>query len=270
MNGLLLAVLLPLHFTAPADTLGMDAAGRPPLSSVHEYVFQQLDANDKTTVIPGYADSVGSAILTPHAPGTRETVWLAPGANRSPVTIYVLSLDASGKLIARSNGSVLAPRSVPWATRSAAWTALNVPIVEQAPERCGEAALAMVLRYYGAAPTALREVDGVFNPAVAGSRIDDLADAARRAGYDATVAALTPDSLIELLSDGVPPILLYRDGSGPAAPGRFGVVTEWDASQASFTLNDGTARRRVTRRDDLVKQWTLAGSLALIVRERAR
>jgi ABC-type bacteriocin/lantibiotic exporter with double-glycine peptidase domain len=155
------------------------------------------------------------------------------------------------------------------ATRRAPWMALNVPIVEQTPERCGEAALAMVLRYYGAAPAALREVEGLFDHAAAGSRIDELAEAARRAGYDATVAVLTPDSLVDLLSDGVPPILLYQNSSGPATLGHFGVVTEWDASEASFTLNDGTARRRVTHRDELVKQWTLAGSQALIVRERA-
>ena len=248
----------------------MDAAGRLPLSSVHEYVFQQLDANDKTTVIPGYADSVGSAILTPHAPGTRETVWLAPGANRSPVTIYVLSLDASGKLIARSNGSVLAPRSVPWATRSAAWTASTCQSSSRRPNAAGRR-----LSPWSCAITA--PPPRHFARWTASSIPQWLAHGSttwrtRRAGRATTRPwrRSRPISLIELLSDGVPPILLYRDGSGPAAPGRFGVVTEWDASQASFTLNDGTARRRVTRRDDLVKQWTLAGSLALIVRERAR
>lgn len=273
MMFLLAAVLLPLHFTAPADTLGMDAEGRVRLSAhpVRAYVFHQLDANGTMTVVPGYADSTGSAILAPKAPGTRETVWLAPPSDGTPVTIFVLSLDASGNLSAPSNGCVMGTRPAPalLAGRRAAWTVLNVPLVEQTPERCGQAALAMVLRYYGAAPAALLEVDHAYDPVLRGSLITDLAGAARRAGYEAAVATLTPDSLIDLLSDGVPPIVLYQNGTGPLTVKHFGVVTGWDAAQASFTLHDGTAQRRLTARNDLAKRWETAGSLALIVRQRA-
>ena len=45
------------------------------------------------------------------------------------------------------------------------------------------------------------------------------------------------------------------------------VVTGWDAARESFTLNDGGASRRVSRRADLEKRWRTAGSQALIVRE---
>ena len=273
MHPLLLAVLVPLHFTAPADTIGADAAGQVRLSAhpVHAYLFHQLETNGTMTAIPGYADSAGSAIITPHLPGTRETVWLAPRGNANPVTIYVLSLDASGNMSAPSNACVVGRLSAPalLAKRQEAWTSLNVPLVRESRERCGQAALAMVLRYYGAAPTVLREVEGTYDPALHGSLITELAGAARRAGFEADIATLTPDSLIDLLNDGEPPILLYQNDSGPARLRHFGVVTGWDAAEASFTLHDGTARRRVTRRDDLVKRWETAGSLALIVRERA-
>jgi hypothetical protein len=270
MNCLVLALLVPLHFTAPADTLAPDAAGKVRVSAdpVHAYVFHQCDSNGTMTEILGYANSIGSAILTPHAPGTRETVWLAPGPSSRPVTIYVTSLDASGNLSAPSNGCVIGDRPAQMALRHAAWTTLDVPLVKQAPRRCGQAALVMVLRYYGAAPAALREAEGAYNPALRGSLITDLAGAARRAGYEAAITRLTPDSLIDLLNDGVPPILLYQNGSGPATFRHFGVVTGWDATNASFTLHDGTARRRVTRRDDLAKRWETAGSLALIVRQK--
>ena len=109
-------------------------------------------------------------------------------------------------------------------------------------------------------------MDDAYDPVLRGALMADLADAARRAGYEAAVASLTPDSLISLLNDGVPPILLYQDGSGPAAARQFGVVTGWDAAHASVTLHDGGARPRVTPLDDLVKQWETAGSLTLIVR----
>src|SRR5438128_2674746 len=82
-------------------------------------------------------------------------------------------------------------------------TGLDVPIVAQRPERCGQAALEMVLRYYGANAEAIRESDRAYDPALRGSLITDLAAAARRAGYDAEIATLVPDSLVALLATGV-------------------------------------------------------------------
>jgi len=272
MNLLMAVVLLPLHFTAPADTLGTDAGGRVRLSAqpVHSYVFQQLESKGTIIAIPGYADSAGTTILLPHSPGTRETVWLAAGANRGAVTVYVSSRDRNGNLSGLSNACVLGnpPIAAPPAIRRAGQTALEVPVILQTPERCGPAALAMVLRYYGAAPEALLEAEGAYDPVLRGSLITDLAGAARRAGYPAAIATLTPDSVIELLGSGVPPILLYQNGRGPITVGHFGVVTGWDPGRGVFTLNDGTSRPRVTSRADLVKRWETAGSQALVVRQR--
>ena len=141
--------------------------------------------------------------------------------------------------------------------------------VKQAPERCGPAALEMVLRYYGADATAVREADRAYDPVLRGSLITDLAAAAERAGYAASVATLTPDSLVVLLEAGVPPIVLYQSGRGPVSRRHFGVVTSWDAARGVFVLNEGGARPRATRRDDLEKRWRTAGSQALIVRRRA-
>jgi ABC-type bacteriocin/lantibiotic exporter with double-glycine peptidase domain len=151
----------------------------------------------------------------------------------------------------------------------AAGTALDVPVVRQAPERCGQAALEMVLRYYGADPAALHEGAGAYDPALRGSLITDLAAAARRAGFEAEVATLTPDSLIALLAADVPPVVLYQNGRRPLTVPHFGVVTGWDPAREAFTLNDGGALPRVMRRGDLAKRWRTAGSQALIVRRRA-
>ena len=272
MNVLLALVLLPLQFTAPADTLGVDPAGRARLSPapVHAYVFHRRDWNGMLTPVPGYADSAGLALLRPHAPGTQETAWLAPGAEGGAVTIYISSLDAEGNLSAPSNACVIgnSAKGARTARCHAGRTALAVPLVRQARARCGQAALAMVLRYYGAGPAALREVDGAYDPVLRGSLITDLAGAARKAGYVAAVSTLTAESLIDLLNNGVPPILLYQSGTGPLTVRHFGVVTAWDASHAAFTLHDGSARPRVTRRRDLVKRWETAGSQALIVQQR--
>ena len=148
--------------------------------------------------------------------------------------------------------------------------ALDVPLVKQARERCGQAALEMVLRYYGADGAAVREADRAYDPVLRGSLITDLAMAAERAGYEASVATLAPDSLIGLLAAGVPPILLYQQGSGPITVRHYGVVTSWDARRDAFTLQDGGARPRSARQDDLARRWRTAGSQALVVRKRVR
>jgi ABC-type bacteriocin/lantibiotic exporter with double-glycine peptidase domain len=161
------------------------------------------------------------------------------------------------------------PSVTPSGPPAGARTALEVPVVVQAPERCGQAALEMVLRYYGADSTALRESGRAYDPALRGSLITDLAAAARRAGYEATVATLIPDSLVALLAAGVPPILLYQNGRAPLTVAHFGVVTGWAPAREAFTLNDGGARPRVVGRADLAKRWRTAGSQALIIRRRS-
>jgi ABC-type bacteriocin/lantibiotic exporter with double-glycine peptidase domain len=153
-------------------------------------------------------------------------------------------------------------------TASATGTSLAVPIVKQAPERCGQASLEMVLRFYGADAGSLREVDRAYDRALRGSLITDLAAAARRAGFEAVVATLTPDSLIALLAAGVPPVVLYQNGRPPLTVPHYGVVTGWDPTRDAFTLNDGGASPRRLSRNDLAKRWRTAGSQTLIVRRR--
>ncbi len=272
MMALVAVLLLRLSFTAPADTLSVDGSGRAVLSPdpVGAYLFRRLDAHGTIFAIPGYADSAATVLLRPHAPGTRERVWLSPGDRGGPVTIYVLSRDRSGNVSAPSNGVVLGGNASasPVAWRLAVRTLLDVPLIRQARERCGPAALEMVLRYYGATPDAVAEAESAYDPVLRGSLITDLAGAARRAGFEADVVTLTSDALVRLVKQGVPPILLYQNGSGPITVRHFGVVTGWDASSASFTLNDGGTSPRVARRTDLVKRWDTAGSQALIVRPR--
>ena len=141
--------------------------------------------------------------------------------------------------------------------------------MKQSPEKCGPAALELVLRFYGASPEAAREADRAYDAVLRGSLITDLAASARRAGFDAVIVTLTSDSLVGLLAEGVPPILLYQNGRGPLTVRHFGVVRGWDPKRAMFTLNDGGPRPRDTARGELEKRWRTAGAQALVVRRRA-
>jgi ABC-type bacteriocin/lantibiotic exporter with double-glycine peptidase domain len=143
---------------------------------------------------------------------------------------------------------------------------LPVPVIRQAPERCGPAALAMVFRHYGADSSALEEAERAYDPVLKGSLITDLAAAARRAGFAASVEEPPEDSLVALLAGGVPPILLYRRGLGAVSVGHFGVIVGWDPGRGTYTLNDGGGAPRTMARRDLMRRWRAAGALVLVVR----
>jgi ABC-type bacteriocin/lantibiotic exporter with double-glycine peptidase domain len=146
---------------------------------------------------------------------------------------------------------------------------LAVPIVRQAPERCGPAALAMVMRFHGADSAAVAEAGKAYDPVLRGALITDLAAAARRARFHAEVRTLAEDSLVPLLRRGVAPILLYRRGRGPVSVGHYGVVVGWDPADARYLLHDGGAVPRAIGREDLARRWRAAGSLALLLGPRA-
>ncbi len=148
---------------------------------------------------------------------------------------------------------------------AAASMELPVPVIRQAPERCGPAALAMVLRFYGADSACAAAVDAAYDPALRGSLITDLAACARRAGFDARIATLTEDSLHALLRAGVPPVLLVRRGFGPITRGHYGVVVGWDADRGRYRVHDGGRTARTIGRRDLLRRWEAAGRQALIV-----
>lgn len=163
----------------------------------------------------------------------------------------------------------VAVATAPLAAPSAGGSRLSVPLVRQAPERCGQAALEMVLRYYGADDARVREVAGAYDPILRGSLITDLAAAARRAGFEAEVVTAIHDSLVAALEAGVPPIVLYQNGRAPLTVPHFGVVTGWDPGRAVFMLNDGKAAPRVMGRAEFARRWRTAGSQALLVRRSA-
>ena len=161
--------------------------------------------------------------------------------------------------------AVLAAGLAASGTGAPATVRLPVPVIRQAPERCGPAALAMVLRFYGADSAALVEAERAYDPALRGSLITDLAAAARRGGWTAVVVEAPEDSLGAWLARGVPPILLYRRGIGAFSVGHFGVVVGWDAGRRRYALNDGGAETRTVARQDLMRRWRAAGSLALVL-----
>jgi hypothetical protein len=146
--------------------------------------------------------------------------------------------------------------------------ALDVPVIPQARERCGPAALRMVMRFHHAGAAAEREAETAYDPVLRGALITDLAAAARRAGFDASVATPGWDSLAALMQDGVPPILLVDSGVGPLRKGHYVVLTAWNEPPGKAVIHDGGRRPRTLDLGRLRSRWRLAGEQALLVRPR--
>lgn len=146
---------------------------------------------------------------------------------------------------------------------------LEVPIVKQRPERCGPAALEMVLRFHRATPAQVALADSAYDPVLRGALITDLAAWARRAGFEARVARLAEDSLVALLREGLPPVVLYTRGVGPVTRQHYAVLVGWDGERQQWTLHDGGNTPRQMKRRDLASRWSAAGSEALVVRPRS-
>jgi ABC-type bacteriocin/lantibiotic exporter with double-glycine peptidase domain len=162
--------------------------------------------------------------------------------------------------------ALAATAAAAYATPLAAPVRLPVPLIRQAPERCGPAALAMVLSYYGADSAALAETERAYDPVLRGALITDLAAAARRAGFAAAVETPGADSLIALLEAGVPPVLLVDSGVGPLGRGHYAVAVGWDGEKLRYLLHDGGPHERWMARSELLRRWKSAGWQALIVR----
>ena len=148
---------------------------------------------------------------------------------------------------------------------SSSETRLAVPVIPQARERCGPAALAMVLSFYGADSAALRETDRAYDPVLRGALITELAACARRLGYEARVAEPGPDSLRRLVAEGVPPILLVGSGQGPLVRGHYVVLTAWDIRASRVTLLDGGPTPRSSSVASFLRAWRRQGGQALLV-----
>jgi ABC-type bacteriocin/lantibiotic exporter with double-glycine peptidase domain len=166
-------------------------------------------------------------------------------------------------------GAALLAAGVMTTGRPLAPVHLAVPIVRQAPERCGPAALAMVIRYYRGDSASIEVADRAYDPVLRGALVTELARTAREDGFDAEVARPDPDSLVTLLRSGIPPILLFESGRAPLVRQHYAVVVGWDPVRGHWEVHDGGARARRYERHDLIERWRAAGGLALVVRDRA-
>jgi ABC-type bacteriocin/lantibiotic exporter with double-glycine peptidase domain len=140
--------------------------------------------------------------------------------------------------------------------------ALEVPFVPQNDDTCAAAAMAMVLRYWGAPASHDEIADAVVTPDLHGALGSRLATFARRRGFTAIAYRGDQEHLREMTAKGRPLIVAWATG-----PGRFHnvVVVGVDRSGALLVNDPAVGAARPVSSAAFEKRWSGAGHWTLLV-----
>jgi ABC-type bacteriocin/lantibiotic exporter with double-glycine peptidase domain len=141
----------------------------------------------------------------------------------------------------------------------------GVPFVAQEPERCGPAALTMVLRFHGADVAEPQVAAATHSAVLQGALVTDLAACARALGYRAEVARERPEALRAAVEHSRPVILLLDVGRGPIARGHYAVLFGYDAARGRYLIHSGRRAARWVPAGRLERQWKRGGGVLLEV-----
>ncbi|MGH9346259.1 MAG: C39 family peptidase, partial [Vicinamibacterales bacterium] len=141
---------------------------------------------------------------------------------------------------------------------------LDVPFLSQSEALCGGAAVAMVLRYWGATGVAAEDFAPLVDRAKGGIETSVLARAVRERGYQALPAAGTAALARRELAQGRPVIALIEDRPGAF---HYVVLVGWHAR--AVVLHDPARTPYILLRpDELERRWRVSGNWMLAVAPR--
>lgn len=140
-----------------------------------------------------------------------------------------------------------------------------VPFVAQAPDRCGTAAVDMVLRFYGHDPDPEALDRAIHIPALAGSIPALLAAAARQEGFAAEVRRSTEEELQRLLAAGQPPIVMLGP-AGAEPQGHFVVATGYQPRTGALRVHSGSRADQWWAANAWRPRWEKAGRWIVWIR----
>ena len=142
---------------------------------------------------------------------------------------------------------------------------LDVPYLPQSEALCGGAAVAMVMRYWGAANVYAETFADLVDRAAEGIRGEDLLNALHSRGWPAASLRGDPALVQTHLADGRPVIALIQD-----RPGRFHYVVIVGWSRGRVILHDpARAPFRVVDDKTFSAAWSESGYWTLVVTPRS-
>lgn len=142
---------------------------------------------------------------------------------------------------------------------------LDVPFIQQPPDHCGSASVAMVARFYGVEPDGDALDRDIFVPALSGSIPALLAEGARRQGLAAEVRHCSEEELHALISAGMPLIVLLAP-VGDSPRGHFVVATGSNPATGALRVHSGTRPNHWLSRRAWQARWIRADRAVVLIR----
>lgn len=143
----------------------------------------------------------------------------------------------------------------------------HVPFVRQKDKFCGPAAMASVMNFYGQNVSQDQIAKEVYSPELKGALISDMENFARGMGYNASTTNGDENTLISLVDEGIPSIILVDLGIWVVSVPHYYVVYGYNKSNETFIINTGFTRNKEIKFKDLDKEWEKMNRLMLIVRK---
>jgi len=141
----------------------------------------------------------------------------------------------------------------------------GIPFIPQEESRCGPAALAMVLQYWGAKVSEDEVAKETFLPALRGTLISDLRVFSERKGFRATSYSSSPDDLRFRISKNEPLILLLDLGRGSYQKPHYILAIGFHEGKGVLIAHSGRNENQVIPYDKLISRWARMNYLALLV-----
>jgi len=137
---------------------------------------------------------------------------------------------------------------------------LDVPYLPQSEALCGGAAIAMLMRYWGATSVYAETFANLVDPAAAGIHGGDLVSALQSRGFDAESIHGDPDRVRTRLGSKQPVIVLIED-----RPGRFHyvVIVGWSGGRV-IVHDPARAPFRILDEKTFVTAWTASDNWTLV------
>jgi len=141
----------------------------------------------------------------------------------------------------------------------------TVPFIPQETYQCGPAALAMVLRYWGAAADPDEIGRTLYLPSAKGVLNIELEFEARRRGFRTQAFEGTLDRAKAELRQGRPVIVFQDLGRGPVSVPHFAVLLGYDDDAGVVVLHSGTTAYQVLSYAEFLRTWTARRAWSLLV-----
>jgi ABC-type bacteriocin/lantibiotic exporter with double-glycine peptidase domain len=141
----------------------------------------------------------------------------------------------------------------------------TVPFVAQDAYQCGPAALAMVLRYWGAAADVEEIGRALYLPSARGVLNIELEFEARRRGFQTQAFEGTLDRAKAELRRGRPLIVFQDLGRGSLSVPHFAVLLGYDDRREVVVLHSGSTAYRILSYAEFLRTWATRRGWSLLI-----